>query len=109
MSVRIESSFLRAAIGFAVFVALLAFFLFFMSPVMKSADAGAKAAYLFFAGPAGAMITHLHVPLFALLVLLLSPFVIAASVSQRRRKLMLLLSVGLWFLLGAMFASIPLS
>jgi hypothetical protein len=106
---RIESSFVRAAIGLGVFVALLAFFLFFMSPVMRSAAPGAKAAYLFFAGPAGAMITHLHVPLFALLIFLLSPFVIVASVFQRRRKLMLVLGIALWFVLGAMFASIPLS
>jgi hypothetical protein len=106
---RIESAFFRAAIGVGAFVALLSFFLFFMSPVMKSANPGAKAAYLFLAGPAGAMITHQHVPLLALLVLLLSPFVIAASVSQRRRNLMLVLGMAFWFLLGAMFASIPLS
>lgn len=110
VSMRIENPLLRISIGMGGFVALLAFFLFFMSPVMESSiGPGIKAMYLFFAGPAGAMITHLHAPLFTVLVLLLFPFVIAASVSQRRQKLMLVVAVALWFLLGAMFASIPLS
>jgi hypothetical protein len=106
---RVESSYVRAVVGVGVFVSLLAFFLSLMSPVMRSANPAAKAAYLFLAGPAGAMVTHLHVPLFALLVLILLPFVIAASVSRRRRKLMFALGVALWFLLGAMFASIAFS
>lgn len=110
MRMRIENTFLRAMIGLSAFVALLALFLFFMSPVMVgSANPDAKAMYLFFAGPTGAMVTHMHLPLFALLVLLLTPFVIAASVSRRRRKLSVVLGTVLWFLFGALFAMIPLA
>ncbi len=106
---RVENAFLRAAIGSAIFVGLLTVFLFFMSPAMALNDPSAKTIYLVFAGPAGAMVTHLHEPLLALLVLLFSPFVITASVSRRWRKPSLALAIGFWLALGAMFATIPLS
>jgi len=99
----------RALIGSGIFVALLTFFLYFMSPAMEWNDPNAKAAYLLLAGPAGAMVTHRHVPLFALVVLLLAPLVIVASVSRRWRKMSITLGVALWLLLGAMYATIPLS
>lgn len=106
---RIDNAFVRALIGCCVFAALLGLFLLSMNAAMAAREPGAKAAYLFFAGPVGAMTTHLHTPLFAVLVLLLLPLVIAAAVSRRRRILFLGLCVAAWFALGAMFATIPLS
>lgn len=107
MRMRIDNPALRGVIGLGIFAAVLALSFAMLSSQLSASRSEPQAVLLFFAGPVGAMVTHLHVPLFALLVLLMLPFVIAAAVSRSRRRLFVLLTVSAWFALGAMFASIP--
>jgi hypothetical protein len=109
MRVRVEGALARGAIGALLFALPLAVFISLLPAAMELKSAEARAAYLLLAGPAGAMITHLHTPLLALFVVILGPIAVAAAVVRRWRKVLTGISLLSWFALGAMFASIPLS
>lgn len=106
MRMRIESPGIRALLGLGIFAAILALCFLMLSAATGPNGLRDQAALLFISGPVGALVTHLHVPLFALLVLILTPLVVAASVNRLRRKLFLSVIVCIWFTLGIMFASI---
>lgn len=102
------STLARTLLALVIYAIVLALLWTALPEVMSGRNGTIKAAFLVIAGPVGAMITHLHTPLFLLLSLVVLPFFIASFVNRARRKAFAAAVVVIWLAMGAGFATLTL-
>lgn len=98
------SALARGIAGAAVYAAVCAALVGFLSPVMHTASAASRSIYLVLAGPVGALTTHLHVIGFSVLTLVLAPLLVSAMVLSNCRRPLLFTFALLWLATGIGFA-----